>query len=194
MGARLALDDPRGLAGAWAYFSQCDEFIFREGKTSWGSGVAELGIVMKTAIIIIASVLGLCVVYVLAHLALIEVGREVVLVKEPTSSGGTRNARLWIVDEGRYSWIHPGNANAQWWVAHMDSYPIVEVERGGRARRYRARPDPESHGKVHALLRQKYGVADMWVRFLTGTDKKTGILSGKECTTTPVRLEPVNPP
>jgi len=149
---------------------------------------------MKTAIIIIASVLGLCVVYVLAHLALIEVGREVVLVKEPTPTGGTRNARLWIVDEGRYSWIHPGNANAQWWVAHMDSYPIVEIERGGQARRYRALPDPESHGKVHALMRQKYGVADMWVRFLTGTDKKTGILNGKECTTTPVRLEPVNPP
>jgi hypothetical protein len=88
---------------------------------------------MNTAIVIVASLLGLCVVYVLAHLALIEVGREVVLVKEPTPTGGTRSARLWIVDEGRYSWIHSGNANAQWWVVHMDSYPIVEIDRGGQA-------------------------------------------------------------
>jgi hypothetical protein len=148
---------------------------------------------MRTAIVILSSLVGLCLVYMLAHLALIEVGREVVLVKEPTPTGGRRNARLWIVDEGRYSWIHPGNANAQWWVAHMDS-PIVEIERGGQTRRYRARPDPESHPKVHTLMRQKYGVADMWVRFLTGTDKQTGILTGKKCTTIPVRLEPVGGP
>jgi hypothetical protein len=87
--------------------------------------------VAKTAIVIVSSLLGLCVASVLAHLALIEVGREVVLVKEPTPTGGTRNARLWIVDEGRYPWIHPRNSNAQWWVAHMNAYPIVEIERAG---------------------------------------------------------------
>lgn len=147
---------------------------------------------MKRVIIVAAIVVAVFAVYVLAHLALIEVGREVVVVNEPTPTGGVHKARLWIVDDGRYSWIHPGSANAQWWVQHMDVNPIVEIDRGGEKRRYRARPDPEAHAKVHQLLRQKYGVADMWVRFLEGTDTRSGLLTwGEKCKTTPIRLEPV---
>jgi glycine/D-amino acid oxidase-like deaminating enzyme len=147
---------------------------------------------MKRVIIVAAIVVGVCVAYVLAHLALIEVGREVVVVHEPTPSGGVRKARLWIVDDGRYSWIHPGNANAQWWVQHMDEHPIVEIERGGNTRQYRASPDPEAHTKVHKLLREKYGVADWWVRFLAGSDTQSGLLTfGEKCKTVPIRLEPV---
>jgi hypothetical protein len=146
---------------------------------------------MKRAMIVAAIVIGFCVACALAHLALIEVGREVVVVHEPTPSGGVRRARLWIVDDGPYSWIHPGNANAQWWVRHMDANPIVEVERGGRTRRYRARPDPAADPKVHQLLRQKYGIADRWVRFLTGTDTQSGIVTGEKCTAVPIRLEPI---
>ncbi len=135
-------------------------------------------------------VLGVCATYVLAHLILIEVGREVVVVHEPTPTGAVDKARLWIVDDGPYSWIHPGNANAQWWIRHMDANPIVEIDRGGEPRRYRAQPDPEAHAKVHQLLRQKYGVADRWVRFLAGTDAESGLLtSGKKCGTVPIRLE-----
>jgi hypothetical protein len=147
---------------------------------------------VKRLIIVAAIVVGVCVAYVLAHLALIEVGREVVVVHEPTPSGAVHRARLWIVDDGRYSWIHPGNANARWWVRNMDANPIVEVERGGETRRYRAAPDPEAHARVHQLLREKYGVADMWVRFLAGTDTRSGLLTrGEKCKTVPIRLEPV---
>ena len=46
---------------------------------------------------VVGIVVGVCVAYVLAHLALIEVGREVVVVSEPTPTGGVRKARLWIV-------------------------------------------------------------------------------------------------
>ncbi|MFI5353770.1 MAG: hypothetical protein ACHQZS_12515 [Candidatus Binatales bacterium] len=147
---------------------------------------------MKQVMMIAAIVVGVCVAYVLAHLALIEVGREVAVVYEPTPTGVVRKARLWIVDEGRYSWIHPGNANAQWWVRHMDANPMVEIDRGGESRWYRAQPDPEAHARVHQLLRKKYGVADMWVRFLAGTDTRSGLLTwGKRCTTVPIRLEPI---
>jgi hypothetical protein len=146
---------------------------------------------MRRVIIVAAIVIGVCAAVVLAHMALIEVGREVVVVHEPTPTGGVRRARLWIVDEGRYSWIHPGNANARWWVQHMDAHPLVEMERGGKIRRYRATPDPAAHAKVHRLLREKYGVADWWVRYLSGTDTQSGLLTGRTCTTVPIRLEPV---
>ncbi len=141
----------------------------------------------------VAILIGLCVAYVLAHLALIEAGREVVVVHEPTPSGTVVKARLWIVDDAPYSWIHPGNANARWWVQHMDAHPIVEVDRGGQLRRYRAQPDPAAHAKVHRLLREKYGVADWWVRFLAGTDTRSGLLTwGEKCKTVPIRLEPIS--
>jgi hypothetical protein len=147
---------------------------------------------VKRVITVAAIVVGVCAAYVLAHLALIEVGREVVVVHEPTPTGRVHKARLWIVDDGRYSWIHPGSANAQWWVRHMDANPIVEIDRGGETRRYRALPDPEAHARVHLLLREKYGVADWWVRFLAGTDTKSGLLTwGENCKTIPIRLEPV---
>ena len=145
---------------------------------------------MKRAIAIVAILVGVCVALALAHLALIEVGREVVVVHEPTPTGGVVRARLWIVDDGPHSWIHPGSANARWWVQHMDANSIVEVERGGQTRRYRAIPDPDAHAKVHQLLRQKYGVADWWVRFLAGTDTQSGLITrGEKCKTVPIRLE-----
>ncbi len=145
---------------------------------------------MKSVMVAAAVVLGLCGIYALAHLALIEVGREVVVVHEPTPTGAVRNARLWIVDDGQYSWIHPGNANARWWVRHMDAHPIVEIDRAGGTRRYRAQPDPEAHARVHQLLREKYGVTDRWVRFLAGTDAQGGLLTwGEKCKTVPIRLE-----
>lgn len=147
---------------------------------------------LRRAITIVAIVVGACVTIVLAHLALIEVGREVVVVHEPTPTGGVRRARLWIVDEGPYSWIHPGNATAQWWVKNMDGHQIVEVERAGKTLRYRATADPDADAKVHRLLRAKYGVADWWVRFLAGSDTQTGLLGGK-CKTVPIRLEPAAP-
>src|SRR5581483_12277339 len=95
---------------------------------------AERIVRMKTAIKAVVALIAICVVLVLAHLALIEIGKEVVIVHEPTPEGGTHRSRLWIVDEGAHSWIHPGNANARWWVEHMDANAPVEVERGGTIR------------------------------------------------------------
>lgn len=147
---------------------------------------------MKRVAVVLAIVAGVCAACVLAHLALIEVGREVVVVHEPTPTGAVRKARLWVVDDGPYSWIHPGNANARWWIGHMRENPIVEIDRGGKTERYRALPDPEAHAKVHRMLRDKYGVADMWVRLLAGTDTRGGLLTwGEKCRTVPIRLERV---
>ena len=139
----------------------------------------------------IAVIAGVIAALVAAQFALIEIGKEVVVVHEPTPSGAIRRARLWIVDDGGVSWIHPGNANAQWWVQHMDANTIVEVERGGKTGLYRAHADPAADPKVHRLMRQKYGFADWWDRFLTGTDAYPGLLTGKNCTTVPIRLEPI---
>jgi hypothetical protein len=135
---------------------------------------------MKRVMVAAAIVLSLCVAYVLAHLALIEVGREVVILHKWTPGGAVHRARLWIVDEGRYSWLHHGSADSDW-IRRLATDPIVTIERDGRPRQYRAIPDPESHQRVHKLLREKYGIADRWVRFVAGGTER--------CPAVPVRLE-----
>jgi hypothetical protein len=112
-----------------------------------------------------------------------------VVVHEPTPSSKNHRSRLWIVDDGGVSWIHPGNADARWWVAHINEHSTVEVERGGETRTYHASADPAADPKVHRLMRQKYGIADRWVRYLSGSDSETGLLTGSKCTTVPIRLE-----
>jgi len=136
---------------------------------------------MKRVIVVAAIVLGLCVAYALAHLALIEVGREVVILHKWAPGGAVHKTRLWIVDEGRYAWLHHGYPNSAW-IRRLETDAMVTLERRGRTRHYRARPDPQAHQRVHQLLRAKYGIADRWVRFITGGTER--------CSVVPVRLEP----
>jgi hypothetical protein len=123
---------------------------------------------------------GLFLAYSVAHLALIELGREVVTLQRWTPEGTTRPTRLWIVDEGATAWLHHGYSESPW-IARLEQDPFVTVERGGLTRTYHAAPDPSSHDRVHQLLREKYGLADWWVRFITG-----GV---DNCPAVPVRLE-----
>jgi hypothetical protein len=135
---------------------------------------------MRRIVLAAAIVLGLFLAYSVAHLALIELGREVVTLHKWTPGGTTRPTRLWIVDDGATAWFHHGYSESPW-IARLEQDPVVTVERGGFARTYRAAPDPSSHDRVHELLREKYGIADLWVRFITGgTD---------DCQAVPVRLE-----
>lgn len=135
---------------------------------------------MKRIAIVLGVTFGLCVAYVLAHYALIEFGREVIVLRTENLDGGWLEIRLWIVDDGAFSWLHGGDSA---WMRNLKARPIVEIERGGETHRYRAEAVPGPHPKLHELLRAKYGVADRWVRFI-GPDKES---------TTPVRLERLDP-
>lgn len=105
---------------------------------------------------------------VLAHFALIEVGREVATLRTPRPDGSWQQTRLWIVDDGDTAWLHSAGGA---WAKRFEGNPAVEVERGGTNRRYRATPVPGPHPEVHRLLREKYGIADRWVRFLGPDDE-----------------------
>lgn len=135
---------------------------------------------MKHLLVASAILVGLPAVLVLGHLAFIEVGREVVTLRTPRPDGGWRETRLWIVDDGDVAWLHSAGAA---WRARFEGDPVVEVVRGGVAHRYRARAVPGPHPRVDRLLRQKYGLADRWVRFLAPCGEDT----------VPVRLERVSP-
>jgi len=135
---------------------------------------------MKRIAIVLAATFGLCGAYVATHWALIELGREVIVLRTENLDGGWLETRLWIVDDGVYSWLHGGDSD---WMRNLRARPIVEIERGGETHRFRAYAVPGPHPKLHELLRAKYGVADLWVRFV-GPDNES---------TTPVRLELLAP-
>lgn len=124
--------------------------------------------------VLIAVLLGL----VLAHFAVIEVGREVATLRTPRPDGSWQTTRLWIVDDGDAAWLHSAG---EAWAQRFEGNPVVEVERKGATRRYRATPVPGPHPEVHRLLHEKYGLADRWVRFL-GPDDDTVLA---------VRLDPL---
>ena len=136
---------------------------------------------MRRLAVVLAVIVAFCIAYVLAHWALIEIGREVIVLRTQEPDDGWLDTRLWIVDEGSVSWLHGGDSR---WMHNLTARPIVEIERGGETHRYRAQPAPGPHPRLHELLRAKYGVADRWVRFV-GPDRDS---------TTPVRLDPLDAP
>ena len=134
---------------------------------------------MRKLIIVVTVLVGLCVLYVAAHLTLIETGREVVVLKTRSPEGEMVETRLWIVDDGETPYLH-GNLDSGW-MRRIALDPIVEVDRNGETRKYRAVPVPGPHPGIDALLREKYGLADRWVRFVR-PDSELSV---------PVRLEPL---
>ena len=125
---------------------------------------------MRRLAFALAALAGLAAAYVLAHWALIEVGREVVVLRTQQADGSWRESRLWIVDDGPVAWLHGGDSH---WMHDLEARPLVEVVRGGETHRYRATAVPGPHPRVHELLRAKYGVADRWVRFVGPDGERT---------------------
>jgi hypothetical protein len=126
--------------------------------------------------LILAVVLGLPIAYLAAHIVLIEAGREVVVLRTQDAESVTLETRLWIVDDGEHAWLH-GNRDSVW-MRNLLANPFVEVERGAERRQYRAVPVPGPHQRIHELLREKYGIADWWVRVISDDEDAV-----------PVRLE-----
>lgn len=142
---------------------------------------------MKALLVLVASLIGLCLAYVIIHLALIEVGQEIVVLHKHEGGGQISRARLWIVGEGETAWLHHGYPDSAW-IQRLEVDPVLEIERDGEVRRFRARPDPAADPQVHRLMREKYGFADRLVRFWAGTDTKRGFATRTTCTAVPVRL------
>ena len=118
------------------------------------------------------------VILVLAHVAFIEVGREVATLRTPRPGGGWQSTRLWVVDHDGAAWLHSAGED---WAARFAGEPVVELERRGVSRRYRAHPVPGPHPEIHRLLLVNYGLADRWVRRI-GPDGPTVLV---------VRLDPI---
>ncbi len=109
-----------------------------------------------------------------------ELGGEVIILHTHTVSGEKRT-RLWVVDDAGFAWLRASRPGSGW-LARIERNPIVLVERGGRLLRFRGAPvrQPQVRDRIHALMREKYGMADRLVSVLRDPAQSV-----------PVRLEPV---
>lgn len=123
---------------------------------------------MTGVTLIIVGILLAGVVAVAGHFALIEIGREVATLRTQQEDGSWLETRLWVVDYEGSPWLHSAGAN---WEKRFENDPEVELVRDGEMRRYRAHPDRDAHAAIDAALRNKYGIADRWVRFLAPCDE-----------------------
>jgi hypothetical protein len=107
------------------------------------------------------AIVALALAAVIAIFAASELGGEVVVLRTRDVAGVETSTHLWVVDEGGYAWLRAG-APGSGWFARLEASPEVVVERGGELGRYRAAPlrTSEARERVHALMREKYGLAD----------------------------------
>jgi hypothetical protein len=133
---------------------------------------------MKRALLSFAVLAGAAALAVAAHLAVIELGREVVTLRTQRPDGSLWKTRLWVVDDGGAAWLHSAGAA---WAQRFEGDPVVELERGGEVRSYRAHAVPGPHPRIDELLREKYGFSDRWVRFIAPDGDRVLV----------VRLEPL---
>jgi hypothetical protein len=112
---------------------------------------------MRAAVAIVA----LALAAVIAIFAASELGGEVVVLRTRDAAGSEMSTHLWVVDDAGFAWLRAG-APGSGWFARLEAIPEVVVERAGEPRRYRAAPlrTSEARERVHALMREKYGLAD----------------------------------
>ena len=64
---------------------------------------------MRALLLVGCGLIALAVV-VSAHMAFIEIGRDVVTLRTQRPDGSWQSTRLWIVDDGPVAWLHSGGA------------------------------------------------------------------------------------
>ena len=89
-----------------------------------------------------------------------ELAEEVVVLHTIDENGRSQRTSLWIVeDELGGLWLRAGMPESGW-LLRLKANPVVELERDGRRKEYKAVPVPEARERIHRLMRERYGLSD----------------------------------
>lgn len=123
-----------------------------------------------------SGLLGLLVAFAGATWYALE-GHDVAVLRTLDPAGASlHSTRVWVSEEGTDLWVEAATAERAWY-RDLLANPTVEVVRHGRVHRYVARPHPgaSGHRRIRAMLRAKYGLADVWVGLLQDTSRSVAI-------------------
>jgi len=92
---------------------------------------------------------------------------EVIELHTGDQAGDEVITRLWIIDDGDFSYLRTG-ADGSGWFDRVLANGEIQVTRNGETQRYTVvqRPDKSEH--INALMRQKYGWGDAFMGLLVG--------------------------
>ena len=112
-----------------------------------------IGIAVGVGVVLIG------VVFVLMSAS--ELGGEVATITTFDAKGEPHQTRVWVVEHGPEPWLRAGSPESSW-LARINAYAEIELERGGSVARYQAltEADPKSVRRINHLMAQKYGLAD----------------------------------
>ncbi len=103
-------------------------------------------------------------------------GQEVVVIRTTAAEGTARLTRVWVAPQGDELWLEAATPERPWYRDVLVS-PRVALRRNGHFQAFRAEvvPNPQGHERIRSLLRQKYGLADVWVGFLQDTSRSIAV-------------------
>jgi len=101
-------------------------------------------------------------------------GVAVIETRDP--AGGVRSTHVWYVEPDGELWLEAGTPENSWFQdAHAD--PTIVFRANGRTEGYLAEPvdDPRGHPRIRLLMREKYGIRDVWVGLLFDTSRSIAV-------------------
>ena len=136
---------------------------------------------MRKIVYAIGAVVGLALLLGLAQLAASESG-EVLVLETLDLERQPHETRIWVVEDAGAVWVRGGPGSG--WMQRLLESPEVRAERAGHRAAFRAVPDrdPATRDRVNALMREKYGFADLFIAVTLGDSDREGAL--------PIRLDP----
>ena len=140
---------------------------------------------MKKVLKLVVILISIAIVYGVLMFGLSELGGEVATLVRPEADGSNKNIRVWIVDADNKSWIEHGDSES-YWIKQLSNNSELLIIREGEEKKYLAFADRDSHDLYHNLRREKYGISDKMLDFLS-----FGATSKENCEGIPVRLEKI---
>jgi hypothetical protein len=107
----------------------------------------------------------------------------VAIVETRASDGSIRSTHVWYAEPDGELWLEAGSPQNPWFE-DLSRDPRLSFRAEGRASEYLARKfeDPATRARIRALLREKYGLRDLWVGLLVDSSRSLV-----------VRLDPAGP-
>ena len=141
---------------------------------------------MKIIFKLVVILVSIAILYGVVMFSASELGGEVVTLIRPEPDGSTKEVRVWIVDADDQSWIEHGDRES-FWINQLTNQSEISLIRGGQEKKYIAVPDANSHDLYHQLRKEKYGISNKIIEFLSfgqaDPDNHNGI---------PVKLKKMN--
>ena len=122
---------------------------------------------MKRAVKLIGALVAVVVALFVGQIFASESG-EVVVITTTDATGAQHETHLWVVDSDGHAWLRSGSPESGWYARLKAEYTIAAV--------------PAKRAELNALMREKYGWADMYVGFFNSRAEAV-----------PIRLDPRPP-